>query len=87
MKPIGQTSPFSFFRDPGMGASAAKSLSTFPLAVRVSGKRIVEGPHDFIHALHISDARVELGIDEQDPLHHLPVGFAAIGQNLILVQG
>lgn len=65
----------------------AKSLSTFPLAIGVSGKSVVEGAHDLIHALHISDARVELGIDEQDPFHHLPVGFTAIGQNLILVQG
>lgn len=66
---------------------AAKSPFTFPLAVGVSGKGIVEGPHDLIHALHVSDARVELGIDEQDTLHHLPMGLAAVGQHLILIQG
>lgn len=60
---------------------------TFPLAVGVSGKGIVEGPHDFIHALHVSNARVELGVDEQDPLHHLPVGLAAVGQHLVLIEG
>lgn len=66
---------------------AAKSPLTFPLAVGVGGKGIIEGPHDLIHALYISNARVELGIDEQDALHHLPVGLAAIGQHLILIQG
>lgn len=60
---------------------------TFPLAVGVSGKGIVEGSHDLIHALHVSDARVELGIDEQDALHHLPVGLTAAGQHLVLIQG
>ena len=62
-------------------------LFTSPLAVGVGGKGVVEGPHDLIHALHVSDAGVELGVDEQDPLHHLPVGFTAVGQHHVLVHG
>lgn len=58
---------------------------TFPLAVGVRGKSVVDWPNDLIHALDISDPRVEFGIDEEDPLHHLPVCLAPIGQHLILV--
>ena len=39
-------------------------LFTSPLAVGVGGKGVVEGPHDLVHALHVSNAGVELGVDE-----------------------
>lgn len=77
--------PFS--REPAMGTWAAKGQSTFPFTVGIRGKGVVEGPHDLVHALHVGNARVELGIDEQDALHHLPVGLTAIGQHLVLIQG
>lgn len=58
---------------------------TFPLVVGVGGKGVVDRAHHLVHALHVGDARVELSVDEQDALHHLPVGLAAIGQHLVLV--
>lgn len=67
-------------------AKQSKGFLTFPLTVRVCSKGVVKRPHDFIHALDIGYARVQLGIDEQDPLHHLPVSFAAVGQNFVLAQ-
>lgn len=65
---------------PGGGAR------TFPLAVGVGGEGVVDGPHQLVHALHVGQTRVQLGVDEEDPLHHLPVGLAARRQNLVLVR-
>lgn len=67
-------------------AEQSKGSLTFPFAVRVCSKGVVKRPHDFIHALDIGYPGVQLGIDEQDPLHHFPVSFAAIGQNFVLAQ-
>lgn len=62
-------------------------LLTFPFPIRVCGKGVVDGPHNLIHALHVGDAGVELGVDEQDALHHLPVSLTAVGQHLVLIRG
>ena len=43
--------------------------------VWIIGKCVVDWANDLIHALHIGLAGVELGIDEEDPLHHLPVSL------------
>lgn len=89
MEPIGLAflGPFFSGVSQQQGTWAAKSPFTFPLAVGVGGEGVVEGPHDLIHALHVRDARVELGVDEEDPLHHLPVGLTAAGRHLVLTQG
>lgn len=55
------------------------------MCVGVGGEGVVNRPHDLVHALYVSDARVQLGVDEQDSLHHLPVRLAAVRQNFILV--
>lgn len=59
---------------------------TFPLAVRVRGKRVVNRPDDLVHALHVGDPGVEFGVDEEDTLHHLPVCLGPIGQHLVLIR-
>ena len=41
------------------------------LFVRVSLELEVDGGVQLVHALHVSDARVELGIDEESPLAFL----------------
>lgn len=61
------------------------SFRTFPLAAGVGGEGVVDGAHDLVHALDVGDPRVELGVDEEDPLHHLPVSLAAVRENLVLV--
>lgn len=43
--------------------------------VWIIGKSVIDWPNNLIHALHIGLARIELGIDKQDPLHHLPVSL------------
>lgn len=63
-----------------------KASLTFPFTVRICGKGVVKRPHDFIHPLNIGYPRVQLGIDEQDSLHHFPVSFTAVGQNFVLTQ-
>lgn len=60
-------------------------LFTFPLRVWVGSEGVVNRPDDLVHALYVGDARVQLGVDEQDSLHHLPVRLAAVRQNLVLV--
>lgn len=60
-------------------------LPTFPHAVRVCGKGVVNWPNNLIHSLHVGDPGVEFGVDEEDPLHHLPVCFTPTGQHLIFV--
>lgn len=63
-----------------------KESLTFPFTVRICSKGVVKRPHDFIHPLNIRYPRVQLGIDEQDSLHHFPVSFTAIRQNFVLAQ-
>ena len=60
-------------------------VPTFPFIIWVCGKSIIDWPDNLIHALNVSDARVEFGVDEEDALNHLPVCFTAIGQHLILI--
>lgn len=63
------------------------SIPTFPQVVWVRGEGVVDGAYNLIHALDVGDAWVELGVDEENALHHLPVSLTAVGQNLILVGG
>lgn len=60
---------------------------TLPLVVGVRGEGVVNGTHDLIHALNVSDAWVEFGVDEENPLDHFPVRFTAVRQHLVLVGG
>lgn len=60
---------------------------TLPLAVGVCGEGVVNGTHDLVHALHVSDARVEFGVDEENPFNHFPVRFTAVREHLVLVGG
>lgn len=74
------------YMSPAAGPRFLSLLSfTFPVCVGVGGEGVVNGPDDLVHALHVGDARVQLGVDEQDSLHHLPVRLAAVRQNLVLV--
>lgn len=59
---------------------------TFPLAVRVCRKGVVNRPHNLIHALHVGDPGVEFGVDEEDPLDHLPVRLTPTRQHLVFIR-
>lgn len=59
---------------------------TFPLAIGVCGKVVVNWSNNLIHALYVGYPRVEFGIDKEDPLHHLPMCFTPTWQHLIFVR-
>ena len=40
-------------------------------------QHIIQGPHDLVHALNVSLARVQLGVHEEHSLHNLPVGLTS----------
>ena len=42
-------------------------------AAGVGGEDVVDGADDLVHALDVSLAGVELGVEEEDPLDDLPV--------------
>ena len=49
-----------------------------PLLPRVGREHVVDGPDDLVHALNVALSGVELGVDEQDPLDHLPVRLVPV---------
>jgi len=59
--------------------------STSPVQVWIWGEGVIQGSNYFVHSLHVSRARVELRVDEEDTLHHLPVRLLALDQGLVLV--
>ena len=59
-------------------AEEAVSLGVLPpLPGGVRGQHVVDWPDDLIHPLDVALARVELGVEEEDPLDDLPVGLLA----------
>lgn len=46
---------------------------TPPLGGWVVRKHIVERSHDIVHSLHVPNPGVQLGVDEEQPLYHIPV--------------
>ena len=48
-----------------------------PLPGGVRGQHVVDWPDDLIHPLNVALTRIELGIEEEDPLDDLPVGLLA----------
>lgn len=58
---------------------------TFPLAVGVRSKGVVDRPDDLIHALDVRYPRVQFGVDKENPFHHLPVRFTSTGHHLVFI--
>ena len=55
-----------------------------PLPAGVGGEHVVDGAHDLVHALHVALPRVQLGVEEQDPFHHFPVGLVAQAEGRVV---
>lgn len=51
---------------------------TSKLFIGVDGKCMVYGAYNFVHALHVALARVELGVEEQHTFYYLPVRLATL---------
>lgn len=58
-------------------APEAVGLSKLSVLV-IRREDVVDGPDDLVHALYVALARVQLRVDEQHPLHHLPVRLFAL---------
>ena len=59
---------------------AIRAHSKIPTPVRIGGESVVNGSDDFIHALNVALAGVELGVKKEDPLHDFPMGFLTVGE-------
>jgi hypothetical protein len=58
-------------KEDGMKGLHVRLGVTTPCVCRIGRKHVIQRTADLVHALHVSDARVELGVDEQDALNHL----------------
>lgn len=56
------------------------AILTSILLIRVYSECVVYGANDLVHALHVALAGVQLGVEEQHALDHLPVSLAAFIQ-------
>ena len=69
----GQTSE----RSPSQGENHCRfrigGHRTSPIAAGVGGEQIINGPDDLVHALDVTLAGIQLGVNEQNPLDYLPV--------------